>query len=396
MTCCNHQHIETPTVMKKAQTANHLSIIGAFTVLLLSLSYCATVLAAISGVCSDCHTMHNSQDNAPMNFDNSTTPNESLTRGDCYGCHAQGGSTPTVTVGTSIIPQVLHSSTNHLAAGNFGYITGLAGSGAADSKGHNIGTLTGTDDVLAGPPGDAVHNGLWISDALRCSDRKGCHGYRAYGSSGVSTWKVRGITGAHHKNVDGQLDQATDPGNSYRFLMGVRGYESADWEEFATPSNHNEYFAIAEPRDFGCRATSCHYGPGGLLQPIDHTISQFCGSCHGNFHTLGKIGANMDGIGGDAVSPFIRHPTDLSLPANSEYAAYTSYKLDAPVARLVVPAVSSSVVTPGSDAVMCLSCHMAHASDYPDMLRWDYEDMIAGAGGAASDTGCFACHTTKD
>jgi Doubled CXXCH motif (Paired_CXXCH_1) len=391
--------------MKKVKKASRLSVIGVFAVLLFTLSYCATAQGAISGVCSDCHTMHNSQDNAPMNFDNSTTPNESLTKGDCYGCHAQGGSTPTVTVGTSIIPQVLHSSANHLAAGNFGYITGLAGSGAADSKGHNIGTLTGTDDVLAGPPGDAVHNGFFVRDALRCSDNNGCHGYRHYGPGGTSTYKVRGITGAHHKNVDGQLDQATEPGNSYRFLMGVRGYESADWEEFPSPSNHNEYLAIAEPREFGCGATSCHYGPGGLLQPIDHTISQFCGSCHGNFHSLGGDtghdgpggqGATMDGIGGDATSPFIRHPTDLSLPASGEYAAYTSYNLDAPVARLVVPATSSSVVTPGSDAVMCLSCHVAHASDYPDMLRWDYEDMIAGNGGAASDTGCFACHTTKD
>ena len=168
--------------MKDIRKFNQSVFIGALTVLLLSQTYCATALGAISGVCSDCHTMHNRQDNAPMNFDNSTTPNESLTRGDCYGCHAQGGSTPTVTVGTSIIPQVLHSSTNHLAGGNFGYITGLAGSGAADSKGHNIEDLTGSDGVLAVPPGDSAHNGLFIRGGLRCADNNGCHGYRAYAS----------------------------------------------------------------------------------------------------------------------------------------------------------------------------------------------------------------------
>jgi len=56
----------------------------------------------------------------------------------------------------------------------------------------------------------------------------------------------------------------------------------------------------------------------------------------------------------------------------------------------------SSEVNPGSDTITCLSCHTAHASDYSGMLRFDYGAMMAHQGGAASGTGCFACHTTKD
>jgi predicted CXXCH cytochrome family protein len=97
-----------------------------------------------------------------------------------------------------------------------------------------------------------------------------------------------------------------------------------------------------------------------------------------------------------AVSPFIRHPTVVSLPATGEYTAYAGDKLSALVARLKVPDGASSSVAPGSDAVMCLSCHVAHVSNYPDMLRWDYSTMIAGNAGTASGTGCFACHTNKD
>ena len=98
-----------------------------------------------------------------------------------------------------------------------------------------------------------------------------------------------------------------------------------------------------------------------------------------------------------AASPIIRHPTDVSLPTTGEYTAYTGDKLSAPAARLTVPdGAASSSVAPGSDAVMCLSCHVAHASNYPDTLRWDYSTMIAGNAGTASVTGCFACHTTKD
>jgi len=347
--------------------------------------------------------MHNSQNGAPMNFDNSLTLNESLTRGTCYGCHAQGGSSSTVNLGTSVVPQVMHSGPTHLAGGNFGYITGMAGSGASSSKGHNISDLTGTDSVFTGikrPPGALQVNGTdfhpqWQfmrSDLLGCAGRNGCHGYRAVGGS--ADYFPNGIRGAHHRNAGGKLDNPTEHANSYRFLFGVKGYESPDWQKNPSLVSHNEYYGKSTPVTLGCSATSCHAPPGGIVKPKDGTISQFCATCHGNFHTLAN--GYSEGVGSSASSPFIRHPTDLSLPSTGEYAAYTVYKLDAPVARLTVPDAPSSVVTPGSDVVMCLSCHVAHASDYPDILRWDYTTMIAGNGGGAADTGCFACHSTKD
>jgi len=352
----------------------------------------------LRGDCSNCHTMYNSQDNKPMNFGDSATPNTRLTKGTCYGCHAQGGSSPTVYIGPNIVPQVMHESATDLAGGNFGYITGLVGSGAADNKGHNISDLTGTDSVLYAPPGGIKESGydeLWVNtDNLRCAGNNGCHGYRHYGGGDAGVYYGKGITGAHHKNENGQLDDATTPANSYRFLMAVKGLESSDWQESPTIANHNEYYGRSTPIQMGCDAVNCHKGSGGLVQPPNGTISQFCATCHGNFHTLAE--GDSDGIGTIASAPFIRHPTDLSLPSTGEYTAYTIYRLDAPVARLTVPAVASSVVSPGSDVVMCLSCHVAHASNYPDMLRWDYDTIIAGNAGAAAGTGCFACHSTKD
>ena len=47
------------------------------------------------------------------------------------------------------------------------------------------------------------------------------------------------------------------------------------------------------------------------------------------------------------------------------------------MARTTVPNVSNKKVIPGSDAVMCLSCHRPHASEYPDMLRLVLEAAIA-------------------
>ncbi len=64
-----------------------------------------------------------------------TGPYPALTRGSCLGCHGMGGSNKIVTIGSSEIPQVYHTDTEDLAGGNFAYILGAKGSGAADSKG---------------------------------------------------------------------------------------------------------------------------------------------------------------------------------------------------------------------------------------------------------------------
>ena len=121
----------------------------------------------------------------------------------------------------------------------------------------------------------------------------------------------------------------------------------------------------------GCN--TCHGGAHGDFQdinPENNTISGFCGTCHGYFHLI-------EGIGGDTSSPFVRHPTDIVLPISGEYGSYNpnsgtnEYSVEAPVARTTVPSSISNTVTPGTDVIMCLSCHKAHASDYPDILRWD-------------------------
>ncbi|MDW7772474.1 MAG: cytochrome c3 family protein [Desulfobulbaceae bacterium] len=350
--------------------------------------------ARIQGSCSDCHTMHNSQDDDVMTFDE-PAPRENLLRGDCLGCHAMDIGTPTYDLTTDKIPQVHHTGGIDLAAGNFRHIT----TSGNQNRGHNIIDLNGAETTLLYPPGlTAVsqHTNFWNNHIVSCVSREdtaGCHGLRQR----INTLP-EGITGAHHNNTDGQLDQATVTGNSYRFLLGVKGYEDPDWELTTGPGDHNEYYGRTTPIQLGCGGagsgnTNCH-SSGGALVPPDGTMSQFCASCHGNFHTL----ANGDdvGIGPDAVSPFLRHPTDLALPTDGEYAAYISYNPEAPVARTAgVPGGPSSSVTPGTDAVMCLSCHRAHASEYPDMLRWDSTTIIAGQGTGNND-GCFVCHTTKN
>ncbi len=338
--------------------------------------------AQISGQCSNCHTMHNSQDGNPMNFDNSTTPNQKLLRSNCLGCHAQG--TPSNIVDG--VPQVLHSNATDLAGGNFGYILGTKGSGADDTKGHNVIDLGNLEDTLTVSPG-ARHTGL-ESDELTCAGKSGCHGERGGGVSGIAS-----MSGSHHQNAGPKLNTADEISNSYRFLMGVKGYENngTDAWENRNASNHNEYFGANIPMS-STSCDRCHYTTGGgviAVKPANFTMSGFCATCHWYFHSLDSGG---DGIGDDTTSPFIRHPTDVILPNSGEYTPYTNYSVVTPVARTTVPDAMSSTVVPGSDVVMCLTCHRAHATDYYKMLRWDYKNATL----STAISGCSNCHTDKD
>jgi hypothetical protein len=44
--------------------------------------------------------------------------------------------------------------------------------------------------------------------------------------------------------------------------------------------------------------------------------------------------------------------------------------------------------------VMCLSCHRPHGSPYKDILRRDYDLMIAND--SSKSGGCFTCHSYKN
>jgi len=347
-------------------------------------------LATITGPCFDCHTMHNSQNNQPMTYNNSATPNDVLLKGTCMGCHAQGGGSRIVTVGTSQIPQVFHSDgVRDLAAGNFAYILGGKGSGASDAKGHNVIELGSNDGDLTVPPSGEIGHPTGVNNTtLTCAGTHGCHGSRTFGPSGLPSLK-----GAHHKNVDGKCDVADDIYNSYRFLNGVKGLENieADKWQNASADSHNEHFGATTPMSVvGCGSTACHFTALDI-RPSNNTISGFCATCHGSFHII-------QGIGGDIVSPFMRHPTDIIINTkgpSSEYAAYTTYDINVLVGRTIVPDVVSNIVNPASDIVTCLSCHKAHGSDYPDILRWNYNSSCS-SGTPNANCGCFTCHSTKD
>jgi predicted CXXCH cytochrome family protein len=266
-----------------------------------------------------------------------------------------------------------------------GHNVDIIGVGPDSAISANIGNNPpGWDNTITDGAGNSIANGEadW-SIQLTCAGAYGCHGDHSISGNDA------GIQGAHHGNpgTDSLITNPTAVGNSYRFCDRIKGKEDATWNWEESATQHNEYAGST-------------YNDGGALDK--GTISFLCGECHGDYHTT-------EGIGGTS-SPWLRHPTDILLDRGSgtEYSGYNqqdpganTYNIQAPVARPVVDGSSPTNVVDVDDntnsdgaIIMCLSCHRAHGSNQPDILRWDYDGVIAGGG--SSNEGCFVCHTTKD
>ncbi len=356
---------------------------------------------AVTGTCSSCHTMHNSQDGVEVSYGldaEDTGPNVGLLISDCVGCHSSSagnqvlGNTPIVNTTTTI--PVFNDTA--LAGGDFYWVVN-----SGDNYGHNVDGIVGVDSAVnvgMTPPGwssaaafgyagtDATRRaeaGSW-GEQLTCDGVYGCHGD-----------VVDGVWGSHHNNAGGLREFAAvddeHQGEHYRFLHGINGYEDPKWQHnVADDGNFNVYHG--EIRS------------GSDLVGSRDTISFLCAQCHGNFHS----GTGTDeGIADSGfASPWIRHPVDVKLyKLDTEYASYSAstYIYGVPVAFDVTNNVSydstddindPTDIQIGLATVTCLSCHVAHASPNHDLLRWNYRGWPGNS--VENDYGCHTCHSSKN
>jgi len=355
-------------------------------VLAVSLGLPVLCHSAVKGTCSNCHTMHNSQNGSPVAFTldsvgqkvTSAQPFSSLLKTDCLGCHSQAGAETIVNLQGSVVPVVLNlseptyppdgSTTSCLAGGNFHWLINNG-----DAYGHNVYGIA-TDDLRFSPtqaPGGVARTG-------ECAN---CHGTLATAASGCEGCHV---TQHHATNEDIVAGQGQ---GWYRFLgavmqrtgdhqptaEGVVGIEDPNWEQSPLADQHNSYQGKSGPY------TS--YLESGA-------IDQKCVGCHSEFHN-----ATI------ANSTWIRHPVDAVIPDSGEFTGYSTYNPLVPVARQNVSPMDAnfSTINRGSDMVFCISCHRPHGSPYPAMLRWGYRDWpgIDSHTQQPAENGCAVCHTSK-
>lgn len=330
--------------------------------------------------CSDCHTMHNSQNGAEMLIGPAVGLGQqgALLRNTCYGCHTGSnvsGSKPYVF--NSAAPAYMATGTelDHttLAGGSFYWVAQSGG----DLKGHNVNGLT-TQSTRTPPGGTKSFNST--TTPLRCAGVNGCHGDRSAPTEILAMYQT------HHAVTTGQVKDGSTLLNSYRLLndsagIGVgyiAGFEDIDYELSVSSSDHNQYLGVARSTD----------------DDATTTISHSCAGCHGNFHSGAS---DVTGTAGTTfASPWIRHPVDYAMALTGEYANYggsgvNAYKVETPLGSDDAPSAKGVVSGSGDAIIVCVSCHRAHGSPYNYSLRWNYKDW-PGSG----YNGCADCHTAKN
>jgi predicted CXXCH cytochrome family protein len=317
--------------------------------------FCAPAAAAVTGVCSNCHTMHYSQGGA-VPTGAAGGPNSALLLNNCLGCHTTTGSDPFV----SSYPYVKLGSAsddNCLAGGFFQTTADVTDDNGNEN--HDIG-------ATADPAGYDSSETTWYTGAtngLSCAGTNGCHGNE------TDLDDMAAISGGHH-----------NPTGAYRILSvngtDVVGYGAADYEELiiSTPAT-----AVVTS---GANQNVNLYSAG----VSDPSISELCAKCHGDFHN--ESGTTVDA---GTSGAWIRHPTDVAIPATWTIGA-AAYTPDGDDYKNNPVGYDNATFDITAKRVTCLSCHRAHGTENADLLRWAYSTQVAGGGAVY---GCLGCHDAQ-
>ncbi len=287
--------------------------------------------------CSGCHTMHNSQDGAPVDADSPTgnayllvdaTPSDT-----CLSCHADYGQLATG-LGRGPGGDFYWLTQDITWAGHHGDVTvqGREHGHNLDAPGHGL----VEDDVLTEAPG-----GTYDSTYLGCNS---CHD--PHGNTNFRMLYGAGETAANYPAAGYSFTEAAPIaiGNSRKTNPGDSG------EEYI--GNHTAYISGMSDWCANCH-TDMHSGmSANLVHPTDESLGS---TLAGNYNAYVTTSDMTGGSQGTAYLPLVPF----------EDAANTTTSTTGPTA---------------ASKVMCLTCHRAHASPYPDAGRWDFAATLLEEG----------------
>ncbi|MBC8317782.1 MAG: hypothetical protein H8E41_07730 [Desulfobulbaceae bacterium] len=374
-------------------------------------------------ICTDCHTMHNSEDGADVmwvNIDGTVTggpAHELLKRENwtdmCLSCHMQGQNTAS----TAALPDVSQENGQWTApivmtldgvdpagismpAGDFYY------SNLDPKKGHNpaytpsgtkgsfpatdLSVFMAVDPVLgAVPPGGNLDG----DDEWSCHT---CHGMHSRFSGSYTAWRQvsRSTNGIIHTGpvVSFGVETATGNKTQNAAYEPIKSNSRGDVQGTAYVNTRLDGNPVEGANLWADEADdNKNVYRGGF--------SSFCSTCHGDFHGEGTLESDLDAnTNPDGSGRWIRHPTNILMdttPASRKYGitTYTAtitnaqgnnpnpvgydwrYPLIQPDTDFTVSSTAASMATPATalaeSRISCLTCHKAHATQYENMTRWD-------------------------
>lgn len=357
-----------------------ITLLAAALMLLFAASNSQAFHAGGVAECSGCHSMHKPKAGGSfllVGTDPSST---------CLSCHQNAADTG---------PSSYHISTaeagmpvgvaplQRTPGGDFGWlkksytmtIRGTTSTEAGETHGHSIvatdaGYVVDSGNVTA--PG-----GAFASSNLGCTSCHDPHGrVRRLNDGSYVTAAALGSVGApivrsgSYNNSAAPL--AGEAVGVYRLLRGmndasVAGVTFAGVGIAIAPSTYNRTEAVTQTR--------VAYGAAGT-----NTWGNWCASCHPSMHSSGNYVHPVDQSLGSSTSNIYNayvKSGDLSGVAASSFTSLVPFAENTgDIATLQAHALNNDTYLNGpgtSDKVTCLSCHRAHASGWPEALRWNPE-----------------------
>lgn len=397
-------------------------------------------------ICTDCHTLHNSEGGARIagnkaqsgSTDWSPGPyRELLKKGDwtdmCLSCHKDGYNTSATadlvgvenTGWTAPVVMTLNGAVpagKSMPAGDFYYSNDdpKKGHNPAYTKGSAVATskLMAADTTLTNdPPGGTITDGEWSCHS--------CHGMHSRFSGSYTAWrqvkrKVNGVvvTGdvsgfGVETTAGGEVQNASYEPIKSNSRGDIQTMNYVNFRKDGNPLEGADLFAA-----YG--DTNKNVYRGGF--------SSFCAACHGDFHGGNGETRTTDNGKTRVDGTWLRHPTNVKMnEAGSKYGIATykvvvsnaqsnnpnpvgydwKYPLIQPDADFTVKSTEASATVAataiGDSRMSCLTCHKAHATQYENMTRWDTNAHSFIASGATDFEGeasigdnpaygCGKCH----
>jgi hypothetical protein len=333
--------------------------------------------------CGGCHSMHSPKASGSfllIGTDQSST---------CLSCHEHAGDTgpSSYHVGTASadLPAGVPPKQRG-PGGDFGWlrksytfiVRNVSTTEDGASFGHNIVAVDNgysADTVNTQAPG-----GTFPSSQLACNSCHDPHGkYRRLSGGTVATTGAPIIASGSYATNTSTPGYAEPPAAGtalgvYRLLAGA-GYTQGGATFLGVPaakvpSTYNRTEATTQTRAaYGNATTGGHVAWG-----------TWCATCHGDMHSSGNyvhptdetLGSTIAGIYGQYVKS-----GDMGGSSATSYLSLVPFiENTADYATLASHAKNDDSYLNGpatSDRVSCLSCHRAHATGFPEMLRFAYE-----------------------
>jgi predicted CXXCH cytochrome family protein len=338
--------------------------------------------------CGGCHSMHSPgyEGNGGGSFLLVASDQSSA----CLTCH-EGPTLSSYHVSTTASAMAAGvPPANRTPGGDFGWlkktytftVRGTVNTEPGRTHGHNI--VASDFGYVADDNNTTAPGGSFPSAQLACNSCHDPHGkYRRLSSTGAIAMSGEPI------KASGSYDNVTtnEPASGlavgvYRLLAGAGytkgGITFSGVPAAKVPGTYNRSEAATQTR--------VAYGTGSSAGHV--TWGNWCGTCHNAMHSSGNYVHPVDeSIGSTIAANYIAYVKTGDMTGSggngfSSLAPFTEASGDYTVLAGHAKNNDSVLTGPGStDKVNCMSCHRAHASGFPEMLRWNMENEFMVSNG---------------